>query len=313
VLWAVVVSLAACTPEPRDVYQGYAEGEYVRVASAFAGSLELLSVQRGAQVETGGSLFALESGNEAASRREAEARLRNAEAQLANLLKGRRPTEIESARAQREQAQASLKLSAAQLKRSEELAARNFVSRAQVDEARSAYERDRARVEQLQAELATAGLAAREDEIGAARALVTAARETLAQADWRLQQKSANAPVAGLVADTLFVKGEWVPAGAPVVSILPPQNIKVRFFVPETQLGALRAGQSVTLTCDGCAAPVAASISFISPQAEYTPPVIYSKENRAKLVFLIEARPTPQDAVKLHPGQPVEVRLAAAR
>ena len=100
-----------------------------------------------------------------------------------------------------------------------------------------------------------------------------------------------------------------MPAGAPVVSLLPPQNIKARFFVPETVLGAVRIGQQVEMRCDGCAAPVAAQITFISPQAEFTPPVIYSRDARAKLVFLIEARAAPGDAVKLHPGQPLEVRL----
>jgi HlyD family secretion protein len=118
-----------------------------------------------------------------------------------------------------------------------------------------------------------------------------------------------SSTVTGTIADTLFVPGEWVPAGAPVVSVLPPGNVKVRFFVAETRLGALRVGQKVALACDGCAAPIAASISFIAPQAEYTPPVIYSRDNRAKLVFLVEARPDAQDAVKLHPGQPVDVTL----
>jgi HlyD family secretion protein len=112
------------------------------------------------------------------------------------------------------------------------------------------------------------------------------------------------------VADTLFVKGEWVPAGAPVASLLPPENIKVRFFVPEPGLGAIRLGQAVSVTCDGCAAPIGARVTFVSTRAEFTPPVIYSRENRSKLVFLIEARPAPEDAVKLHPGQPLDVRVA---
>jgi len=111
------------------------------------------------------------------------------------------------------------------------------------------------------------------------------------------------------VVDTLFARGEWVPAGAPVVSLLPPANVKVRFFVPEPRLGSVTVGQKVALACDGCAAPIAGTVSFIAPQAEYTPPVIYSKDSRAKLVFLVEARPAPEDAVKLHPGQPIDVTL----
>jgi HlyD family secretion protein len=114
------------------------------------------------------------------------------------------------------------------------------------------------------------------------------------------------------VIDTLYSSGEWVAAGMPVISLLPPENIKVKFFVSEKQLGAIKLGQTISVTCDGCTTPVAAAISFIAPQAEYTSPLIYSKENRTTLVFLVEARAKAEDAVKLHPGQPVEVKLIAA-
>jgi HlyD family secretion protein len=139
--------------------------------------------------------------------------------------------------------------------------------------------------------------------------VVAAARAALDQADWRLEQKAQRAPQDGLVQETLFVQGEWVPAGAPVVNLLPPGNIKVRFFLPETQLGAVRIGQPVQMTCDGCGAAVSGAVTYIAPQAEFTPPVIYSRERREKLVFLVEARPAPADATRLHPGQPVEVAL----
>jgi HlyD family secretion protein len=301
--------LAACEENTRTGFQGYAEGEYVRVAASFGGRLERLNVRRGENVQMGAALFALENENEAAARLEAEQRLRAAEAQLANLQKGRRPTELAAIEAQLDQARAAMRLAEAQLRRSEKLVAQNFISKERLDEARTAYERSRAVVEQLQADLATAKLAARQDEIRGAQASVQAAKAALAQAEWRLEQKSVHAPVAGLVADTLFVKGEWVPAGAPVVSMLPPENILLRFFVPEVQLGAIRLGQRVVVTCDGCPGPVVARVSFIATRAEFTPPVIYSRENRAKLVFLVEARPAPEDAVKLHPGQPIDVRL----
>jgi HlyD family secretion protein len=305
-----VLALSACGERTPPYFQGYAEGEYVRVALPFSGSLERLHVQRGTPVKVGDALFALERENEVALRREAEERLRNAEAQLANLQKGKRPTEIAAIKAQLAQAETSLRLSEVQLKRAEELVAQNFIAKERLDEARTTRDRDRERVAQLKADLATAGLAARADEIKAAQAAVAAAQATLAQADWRLAQKSATAPVAGLVTDTLFVKGEWVAAGAPVVNLLPPQNIRMRFFVPEPALGALRIGQKISASCDGCAAPVPATITFIAPQAEFTPPVIYSRDSRAKLVFLVEARPSAEDAVKLHPGQPLEVRVA---
>ena len=134
---------------------------------------------------------------------------------------------------------------------------------------------------------------ARVDEIRAAEADARAAREVVAQSDWRLAQRAVAAPASGLVHDTYFVVGDWVPAGAPVASLLPPGNVKVRFYVPETLLGRLKPGQTVNIACDGCAAPVAATIAFIADRAEFTPPVLYSKENRSKLVYLVEAKPAP--------------------
>ena len=310
---AIVVLLSACGDADPGGYSGYVEGEYVRVASPFAGELTLLQVKRSDTVASGAPLFALEQDNEKAAREEAQARVRQAEAKLADLNKGKRPQELESARAQLAQAEANLRLSTAELKRSQELLASGFISAAKLDEVRSAEQRDQARVNQLKADLAVARLAARPDEIAAASAEAKGARDALAQAEWRLQQKSQTATQPGLVADTLYQQGEWVPAGSPVVSMLPAQNVKVRFFVPETRVGALRVGQAVRIRCDGCAQPVDATLTFIAPEAEYTPPVIYSRENRAKLVFMVEARPRVEQAMSLHPGQPVVAELVATR
>ena len=310
---AMVLLLSACGDTDPGGYNGYVEGEYVRVASPFAGELTLLQVKRGDTVASGAPLFALEQDNEKAAREEAQARVRQAEAKLADLHKGKRPEELDSARAQLAQAQANLRLSSAELKRSQELLASGFISAAKLDEVRSAEQRDQARVNQLKADLAVARLAARPDEIAAASAEAKAARDALAQAEWRLQQKSQTATQPGLVADTLYQQGEWVPAGSPVVSMLPAQNVKVRFFVPETRVGALRVGQAIRIRCDGCAQPVEATLTFIAPEAEYTPPVIYSRENRAKLVFMVEARPRAEQAMSLHPGQPVVAELVATR
>lgn len=301
--------MSACSSDTKGLYQGYVEGEYVRVAAPFAGSLNALSVQRGGEVKVGAPLFILEQENERAARSEAENRLQRAEAQFANLKKGKRPSELEAVRAQREQAVAALKLSQRTLEREENLAAQGFISKQKLDDVRTQLERDRARIAELDAQLTTAGLAARSDEIRAAAADAQAARAVLKQAEWKLAQKTVTAPVSGLVEDTFYVQGEWVPAGSPVVSMLPPQNIKVRFFVREPDLGALKLGQTITITCDGCKDGIAAQVSFISSQAEYTPPVIYSKENRTKLVYLVEARTSPQQAVMLHPGQPVDIKL----
>ncbi len=306
---AMASLLAACQPVPTNSFPGYAEGEFVRLAAPFAGSLTTLNVKRGDLVAANAPLFALEQENERAARDEAAARLTRAEAQWGNLRTGRRPDEIAAIRAQLAQAEAAQKLSTADLARTEALVKSAFLSPTRLDEARTGAERDRARVAELNAQIKVAQLAGRPAELAASAADIKAAGELLAQAEWKLAQKSQRAPMAAMVVDTLYNRGEWVQAGAPVLSLLPPENIKLRFFIPQQQLGQVKVGQPVQVSCDGCAAPIAANISFISPQAEYTAPLIYSKENRATLVFLVEARPAPADAVKLHPGQPVEVKL----
>ena len=306
---ALALAVSACGDKQPSAMQGYIEGEYVRVAAPFAGTLVSLDTSRGAQVAPGTALFALEAENEDAARREAEERLRKANAQLEDLRKGKRPTEIDSSRAQLEQAEVAAGLSEREWRRQLDLVSKGFVSQSKADEARSQRDGDRKKVEQLQNDLATVRAGARPDEIRAAEAEAAAAKQSLAQADWKLRQKTVASTVAGTVTDTLFVKGEWVPAGSPVVSILPPANVKVRFFVPEPRLGAVKVGQKVSVACDACASALEATVSFVAPQAEFTPPVIYSKDSRAKLVFLVEARPAEQDASKLHPGMPVDVKL----
>lgn len=281
----------------------------MRVAAPFAGTLTTLDVQRGATVKPGAPLFVLEQENEAAASREAAQRLAAAQATLANLQKGKRAPEIAAVQDQIRQAQATVALDRQNLVRQQALVREGFTSRASLDQAQSAFTRDSARVAELKNQLQTAREGGRPDEIRAAEAQVRASQAALAQANWRLAQKSVRAPVAALVDDTLYTQGEWVPAGSPVVSLLPPGNIRVRFFVAETKLGRLHPGQQVSVHCDGCVHAIPAVIRYISSQAEYTPPVLYNKDNREKLVYLVEAHPSPQDASRLHPGQPVDVFL----
>ena len=213
-------------------------------------------------------------------------------------------------RAELAQAKAAQALSAANLEREEKLIADAATSRSRLDEAREALARDRARVAAAEAQLRSAEQPlGRDAEQAAAQAEVAAARAALEQAEWRLGQKSVAAPASGLVQDTFFVEGEWVGAGRPVVSLLPPGNLKARFYVPEASLASVKPGQAVEVSCDGCPAPLASRITFVSSQAEYTPPVLYSKESRVKLVFLVEARLDAAASQRLNPGQPVDVRL----
>jgi len=303
----VAALLAGCESKDGNAIQGYIEGEFVLLASPYAGQLQKLYVRRGEQVESGKPVFALEQEAERAARREAEERMKSAQARLENLGAGRRPAELEALRAEVTQAKAARELSSSQLAQQQKLFKEGFISQARLDEVKSAQQRDTARVAEAEAQLKNAlqplGRAA---ERKAAEGEVAAAREAMAQAAWRLEQKSVAAPVSGLVQDTFFVEGEWVSAGRPVASLLPPGNVKVRFYVPETILGSMQVGKGIQVSCDGCPAPVPAKVSYISNQAEYTPPVLYSKESRAKLLFLVEAR---LEGANLRPGQPVDVKL----
>ncbi|HYD81036.1 MAG TPA: HlyD family efflux transporter periplasmic adaptor subunit [Paucimonas sp.] len=305
------LALSGCAERDRDVFPGYAEADYVRLASPIGGTLAKLHLRRGDKVTRNAPAFALEQENERAARMEAAARVERAQAVLANLKKGRRPDEIATLLAQADQARAALRLSTADFARRKQLVATGFVSHARLDEARGAVERDQARLKEAQAQLRLARQGARGDEIRAAERDLDAAQAQLAQADWRLEQKTLRAPAAAEVVDVLYREGELVQAGMPVVTLLPPENIKARFFVPEPLLGTLRLGQEVSLRCDGCGNPIPAKISYIAPNAEYTSPLIYSKENRSTLVFMIEARPALSDAPRLHPGQPLEIRPGA--
>jgi HlyD family secretion protein len=294
-------------------FQGYVEAEYVHVASPVAGALSELRVRRGQQVKAGEPLFVLEQDYERAALAVATHSLKQAADKLANAMKGQRAPELAAISARLGQAGASLRQAETEFKRRQTLFAERTISAEEMDKARTEYELRVQQVREMSANLSTAKLGARTDEISAAQAEVEAAKARVEQAAWTLAQKSQAAPAASLVFDTLFSQGEWVPAGKPVAVLLPPGNIKVRFFVPEESVGRLSLGQEAVVRFDGAAAGAAGDvpvrISYISAQAEYTPPILFSSDNRAKLVFLVEARPAPDQALVLHPGQPVDVRL----
>lgn len=306
-----LVLLASCRgPTPNRV-QGYVEGEFVYVASPLAGTIESLYVERGAQVKAGDPLFAVDSTSENAVLDEAKRRLAQARANWEDAKKGKRPSEIESIEAQLEQARAAWTLSEKDFVRKETLVQSGLVTAQDFDRARSTRDQDRLRVVQLEADRKTAQLGSRSDQIAAAEANIRVSEAVLARAEWDVSQKRQAAPQAGLVFDTLYREREWVAAGRPVVALLPPKNIKVRAFVSEAQIGAIHPGDRVQVTVDGVSEPFIGKVSFISPRAEYTPPVIYSQANRGKLVFMIEVVFEPQTGANLHPGQPVDVQIGA--
>lgn len=301
--------LSGCQADVETRYQGYVEGEPILVAAQQSGQLTSLTVRRGDVIASGAPLFSQDQAVEAARVSQARAQVDQTRAQLDNLATGRRPPEIAAIEAQLKDAEARQALSAGQLARQKALVAKGFVSAESLDQARTQWARDQASVLQMRAQLATARLPGRAEERAGAQAQVAASEAALEQSAIRLAQKSQRAPAAGRVQDVYYRAGEWAAAGQPVVSILPADNIKIRFFVPESVLSALRTGQTVGIHCDGCDTPVPAVIRFISASAEYTPPVLFSEKNRHRLVYMVEAWPQPEDAVRLHPGLPVDVSL----
>src|SRR5262245_4649933 len=282
---SVIVLASGCNRTNGQRIQGYVEGEFVYIASPSASSLEKLNVARGEWVKAGVPLYALDSRPQKAARDEAAHRLAQARSNWEDVRKGRRPTEIDSLESQLKAASAALVLSEAEYGRQEQLIKTGAGTAEDFDRARALRNQDRHRVAQLEADLKTARLGSRDDQIAAAAADVQAKEAALAKAEWDLSQTNQSAPQAGLIFDPLFREGEWVPAGRPVVALLPPSNMKVRAFVPESRIGSVQLGDKVNILIDGTA-PVVGKVSFISPQAEYTPPVIFSQESRDKLVFM---------------------------
>jgi len=306
---ALLLSFAGCAHQSTNTYQGYVEGKFVYVASPQAGRLDLLSVARGDSVSINHPLFALDHEPEASAEAQARAFLHADQARLADLRTGKRPPEKDVIAAQLAAAQVEHQKAVDLLKSYESQYAAGGVPLTELINARAAVAADAAIVHQYQGDLVVAALPGRDQQLNAQANQVAADKAALAQATWKLQQKGIASPRNGLVFDTLYREGEWVAAGNPVVQLLPPENIELRFFVPEPVVGALKLGQTITVHCDGCAAAVPASITFISNQVEYTPPVIYSNQNRAKLAFMVIAKPPPDQAAALHPGQPLEVVL----
>lgn len=300
-----VFSLKSNAASPR--YLGYVEGETTLVAPPVAGRLVSLAVERGDRVEKGNRLFVIDTTQAEAEVARASARLAEFQARHNNLLTGKRVEEQDVIRAQRRQVEATLVAAEADLGRQSELVARNIASRHAYDQAFAQVAELRARAAALVARERAGDLAARQPEIDAAAAMVEQQQAALARAKNQLSELMPVAPDSALVENTFFNVGEWVPAGSPVVSLLPDFRIKVRFFVPEPEVAKARTGTRIRFSCDGCPPDLGATIVYVAPRAEYTPPIIYSQGARAKLVFMVEARPDAMAHSPLQPGLPINV------
>jgi HlyD family secretion protein len=262
-----LLALTACGQNEDKAWLGYAEGDTAFVAAPQAGWVANLKVERGDAVKVGNVLFSLDDTNQTAARDQAKAAIAQAQGQLG-------------------QAQSSLALAHKELVRQSGLLRSGATSKQAYDQAKSAYDTAAALVKQIQATEAQA-------------------RAQLTGAAYQLSERDVVSRTAGRVQDIFFRPGEYAPAMTPVVSILPPGNVYVRFFVPEAEFAKVHLGQKVSVRCDGCANTIIATVTFIAAQEEFTPPVIFSVGNREKLVFKIEAR--APGGLKLHPGQPVDV------
>ena len=260
--------LAGCGQKEDDSWLGYAEGENAFIAAPQAGWLARVAVRRGDAVKTGDLLFTLDDTTQASQRDAANAAIALADAQ-------------------RVEAQANLALAQKQLARQANLMAAGAGTKQAYDVAKANYDSAAAHVAQIDAQAAQA-------------------RASLSGAAYQLSERDVISRTTGRVEDVFFRQGEFAPAMTPVISILPPENIYVRFFVPESQFARLKLGQRVAITCDGCAPNITATITFIAQQQEFTPPVIFSIGSREKLVFKAEAR--APGGLHLNPGQPVSVR-----
>lgn len=304
----VALLVGACAPAA-PLAVGYVEGDYVLLAPIDVAQVREVSVRRGERVEAGAPIAALEAADAAIAVAQAEAALAQAEAQLADLRIGKRPEEIAVLEATQRSAMAQSEEAKRVLSRVSDLFKRGIASQAQFDEATMQVEVAEAAIGQAEANLAVAGLPARVEAIRAAESQVKQARAALDTASWKLDQRSIAAPASGRINDVIRNPGDIAGPTAPVASMLPDGAVKLRVYVPEASFSQVEVGEVLKVNCDGCRPGLTARVSYVSPDPEFTPPVIYSLETRQKLVYLVEARPEG-DGGSLQPGQIVDVELA---
>ncbi|GAB3031371.1 HlyD family secretion protein [Bowmanella dokdonensis] len=305
-LWLLL--LAGCQQaESPPRYTGYVEAEELLVAAPQAGWLLEQPVREGQKVSAGELLFVLEQERERAELRQAQHRREQALAKLEDLQKGAREEELARIQAQMTEAASTVEITRLELARVRQTASLQLASQSALDNAEAAHQAALARLDALSRQLALARLGARPDQINAATEELAAASEQVGIARWQLQQRSIQAGQGGLVEELFFRVGEFVSPATPVMSILLSQEFKARFYVPAEVHARLRLGQEVEVWLPEGTQPLRARIRYLSPHAEFTPPILYAKDSRDKLVFLVEAAFESGDTVR--PGIPVEVQI----
>jgi HlyD family secretion protein len=313
IIFSSFLALAGCAEKSAKPFTGYMEGDLLLVGAERGGRIASLDTTEGAAVSQGQTLFTIDESLARAEDDQAQARVQEAEARLAD---ARAPiqtnTDVSVLYAARDQAVAAARFSAKDYERNRALVGRGFVSKARLDAARAALDRDNASLQQAQRRIAQAGQTARTGQVAAAEANLGQARALLAQAQTGRGKLRVSAPAAGSIEQLYFRSGEVVGVGQPVLALLPPERLKVRFFLPETRLAEATNGRQISVSCDSCPSGMTARISFVARTAEFTPPVIIARGNRERLVFMVEATPDGKTAA-LRAGQPVEASFAAGK
>ncbi|MCO5064102.1 MAG: HlyD family efflux transporter periplasmic adaptor subunit [Rhizobiaceae bacterium] len=305
----VLATLLSCGPGA-PLATGYVEGEFVRLAPIETAQVQSVAVRRGDRVEPGQIIVRLEDADARIAVSQAEAALAQADAQLADLKIGKRPEEIDVLTATLASAEAEAEEAERIVERTQDLFNRGTATQAQLDTAKTQLKVTTAAIGQAKANLAVANLPARPEAIKAAENAVKQASAALEEAQWKLSKRSLSAVSGGRVDDVIRDPGDMAGPSAPVLSLLPDGAVKLKVYVPEPDFSKLKVGGELKVRCDGCGEGLTARISYVSPDPEFTPPVIYSLENRQKLVYLVEAR--PDGDTRLQPGQIVDVDLAAS-
>lgn len=301
------VLIAGCLP-PSPLATGYVEGTYIKVAPIETARIREVPVERGDHVAPGQIISRLEKQDAIIAVDNAKAALSQAKSKLANLEQGARPEKIAALQASLEAAELSARQAERDRTRQQTLLEKGSVAQSVFDNAQTTYDVAKARVEEIRSNLAYTSLPARENEIAAAKAAMEQADAALKAAQWKEEQRTLTASHAGVVTDIIHEAGEMAGPQVPILEILPDDGIKLKLYIPEESLSNIQLGSKLTITCDSCGNNLTATVSYISEGPEFTPPVIYSLENRQKLVYLIEAR--ANKGAHLNPGQIVSAWLA---
>ena len=305
VVLVIVVWLLFLRPRPVETLTGYVEGERLYLSAPVSGAVQALYVREGQRVAAGGRTFLIDPSIQRAQAESAAAGVGAAQARVEDLSKGQREQELSVYDAQLLAAEATQRQAEAEYARIEPLVRRGIYAPARLDQVRAARDSARAQTAAVRRQREVATLGARQDAIAQAREQAAQAEGGLTEANARLGQLSPAAPAAARVEEVFYRPGEWVPANQPVLALLPDRQVKLIFFVPEAVMARYRPGRTVRYVCDGCEGEGAARISYVSPRPEFTPPVLYGRSSRDRLVYRIEA--VPEGAAGLNPGLPVDV------